>query len=163
MHQTNIPQCTILLQKCARAHFCYKMFYCEVWHRCILGFVRWVYTDTVANVHKELLLFQNTQKILKSLCRKNDQTLVFDFLSLWNMLLFAGKVLIPGHYLWDLGWITELSQTLDLSKKFRLDVWRDKLEVKLTHWPVGNVAVILNRIVVWAPSVKLLSGEYHRT
>ena len=24
-------------------HFCHKMLYCGIWHRCILGFVRWVY------------------------------------------------------------------------------------------------------------------------
>ena len=31
------------------AHFCYKMLYCGIWHRCILGFVRWAYTVHTTN------------------------------------------------------------------------------------------------------------------
>ena len=42
-HGTNIPQCTILEQKCAHAHFCYKMVYCGIFVQCIAGSVRQVY------------------------------------------------------------------------------------------------------------------------
>ena len=37
----NAPFCDRNVHTCA--HFCYKMSHCEIWHRCILGFVRWVY------------------------------------------------------------------------------------------------------------------------
>ena len=37
----NAPFCNRNVHTCA--HFCYKMLHCGIWHRCILGFVRWVY------------------------------------------------------------------------------------------------------------------------
>ena len=49
---SQIPQCIRQISHnatfCNRnvhtcAHFCYKMLHCGMWHRCILGFVRWVY------------------------------------------------------------------------------------------------------------------------
>ena len=49
-----IPQCIIKISHiapfCNRnvhtcTHFCYKMLHCGIWHRCILGFVRWVYCN----------------------------------------------------------------------------------------------------------------------
>ena len=41
------------------AHFCYKMLYCGIWHRCILGFVRWAYTT---GLYYECLCVQCTLK-----------------------------------------------------------------------------------------------------
>ena len=41
VYSTNIPQCTILQQKCA--HFCCKMVHCGIWDWCIVGFVQQVY------------------------------------------------------------------------------------------------------------------------
>ena len=40
----NAPFCNRNVHTCA--HFCYKMLHCGIWHRCILGFVRWVYCKT---------------------------------------------------------------------------------------------------------------------
>ena len=49
---SQIPQCIRQISHNAtfcnrnvhmRAHFCYKMLHCGIWHRCILGFVKWVY------------------------------------------------------------------------------------------------------------------------
>ena len=47
MHQTNIPQCTILWQK--YAHFSYKMVYCGMWNWYIVVFVQQVYVYLVAD------------------------------------------------------------------------------------------------------------------
>ena len=59
-HISQIPQCIryptmphIVTEMCTRcAHFCYKMLHCGIWHRCIQGIVRWVYTrlSQVANL-----------------------------------------------------------------------------------------------------------------
>ena len=37
MHQRYIPQCAILQQKCACAHFCYKIVHCGICDWCIVG------------------------------------------------------------------------------------------------------------------------------
>ena len=39
----NAPFCNINVHTCA--YFCYKMLHCGIWHRCILGFLRWVYSE----------------------------------------------------------------------------------------------------------------------
>ena len=41
----NAPFCNRNVHMCA--HFSYKMMHCGIWHRCILGFVRWVYCMSV--------------------------------------------------------------------------------------------------------------------
>ena len=43
MHQTYPTMHHFVTEMCTRAHFCYKILHCGIWHRCILGFVRWVY------------------------------------------------------------------------------------------------------------------------
>ena len=39
------PFCNISVHTCA--HYGYKMLHCGIWHRCILGFVRWVYNNVI--------------------------------------------------------------------------------------------------------------------
>ena len=44
MHWTNIPQCTILWQKCAPCtHFCYKMVHYGILEWCIVVFMQQIY------------------------------------------------------------------------------------------------------------------------
>ena len=49
------------------AHFCYKMLHCGIWHRCILGFVRWVYTDLMQVLEITLWGSQGTADLALSI------------------------------------------------------------------------------------------------
>ena len=42
-----IPQCTTLEQKCA--HFCSRVVHCEIWDKCIVGFVRLIHCELQAS------------------------------------------------------------------------------------------------------------------
>ena len=60
---SQIPQCIRQISHNAPfrntcAHFCYEMVHCGMWHRCILGFVRWV--------HLWLIVIQRLSKVLSA-------------------------------------------------------------------------------------------------
>ena len=56
MHQSHIPQCTILSQKCA--HFCYKMVHCGI---CEMGLFLsvWIYLRRQKNTFACFIIHQN--------------------------------------------------------------------------------------------------------
>ena len=59
----NAPFCNRNVHTCA--HFCYKMLHCGIWHRCILGFVRWVYCSN-RSIFLHVLINFKVNYIVKS-------------------------------------------------------------------------------------------------